>query len=283
METWRGYGSLSGLSGAFWNPATFSDNGESQLIAATVGTGATPAGQYLGLWLDMPNPASERTGYEARFTGTNSTATAYQVELSKWTAGTRTVLASTSGFSLPVGTTIALSETAGGTLTLWSGTGTSMSQVLTATDSTYTSGYAGLEVNGGAGTLYNFKAGRMDLTAPNTTISSGPSGVVQPENVSFTFTATEGATSFECSLDGAAYSACTSPKAYPGLVSGSSHTFKVRAVDSVGNQDETPAERSFQVVSLPIATTSAATSVKSTEAALHASVNPNGAETTYQF
>jgi len=283
MEGWRGYGSNSGLSGAYWNPATFSDNGESQLIAATVGTGATPTGQYFGLWLDMPNPASERTGYEARFTGTNGTATAYTVELSKWVAGARTVLASSSGFSLPVGTTMALSETANGTLTLWTGTSSAMTQTLTATDTTYTSGYAGLEVNGGAGTLYNFRAGRMDLTAPNTTISSGPSGVVLPENVSFTFTATEGATSFECSLDGAAYSACTSPKAYPGLVSGSSHTFKVRAVDAVGNQDETPAERSFQVVVLPSATTNAATSVKATEATLQASVNPNGAETKYQF
>jgi hypothetical protein len=283
LEGYRGFGSNGGLEGAYWNPATFSDGGESQLIAATVGTGATPAGQYLGLWLDMPNPGSERTGYEARFTGTNGTATAYQVELSKWVAGTRTVLSSTTGFSLSAGTTIALSETAGGTLALWSGTSTSMSQVLSSTDTAYTSGYAGLEVNGGAGTLYNFKAGKMDLTAPNTTISSGPSGVVQPENVSFTFTATEGATSFECSLDGAAYSACASPKAYPGLASGSSHTFKVRALDAVGNQDETPAERSFQVVALPSAITTAATAVKSTEATLHASINPNGAETKYQF
>ena len=279
---YRGYGG-TGLSGAYWNPGSFSDGGETQLVAATVGTGAMPTGQYLGLWLDMPSPGSERSGYEARFTGTNGTATAYQVELSKWAAGTRTVLGSTSGFSLPVGTTIALSETTGGTITLWTGTSSSMTQTLTASDSTYTSGYAGLEVNGGAGTLYNFRAGALDLTAPNTTIQSGPSGVVLPEGVSFAFTASETGATFECSLDGAAYVVCSSPQPYPGLVSGSSHTFRVRAVDAVGNQDETPAERSFRVVLPPGVTTNAASGVKSSEATLQASVNPNGAETTYQF
>jgi hypothetical protein len=282
MGGYRGFGSSSGLAGAYWNPASFSDGGESQLIAATVGTGATPEGQYLALWLDMPNPASERSGYEVRFTGTNSTSTAYKAELSKWIAGTRTVLASSTGFSLPVGTTIVLGETAGGSLAVWTGTST-MTQALAARDTTFSSGYAGLEVNGGAGTMYNFRAGRLDLEAPNTTISSGPSGVVQPENVSFTFTSSETGSTFECSLDGVAYSACSSPKAYSGLASGSSHTFKVRALDAVGNQDQTPAERSFQVVLLPSAITTAATAVKPSEATLHASINPNGAETKYQF
>jgi hypothetical protein len=282
MGGYRGYGATSGLAGAYWNPTSFSDNGETVLVSGVVGTGATPEGQYLALWLDMPFPGSERWGYEARFTGTNSTSTAYKVELSKWVLGTRTVLASTSGFSLPVNTTMTLTETSGGSLTLWTGT-TTMTPVLSANDSTYTSGYAGLEVNGGAGTIYNFKAGRMDLQPPDTTIQSGPSGIVSPANVSFAFNSTETGSTFECSLDGAAYSACTSPKTYPGLSSGSSHTFRVRAVDTAANQDATPAERTFQVLSPPIVTTTAATGVKANEATLHANVNPNGGETTYQF
>ncbi len=280
MGGYRGYGSSGGLAGAYWNPTTFSDGEGTALVAGTVGTGSVPSGQYSALLLNMPNPSSARSGYEARFAGTGL-ATNYTVELAKWVSGARTVLASTTGFSLPVGTTIALTETAGGSLALWTGT-TSLSAVLSASDSTYTSGYAGLEVNGGAGTVYNFRAGRIDIQAPDTTITSGPTGTVPPANVSFGFTASESGSSFECSLDAAAYSACSSPKAYPTIASGA-HSFRVRAVDAVGNQDATPAERSFQVLQPPTAATAPATGVGASTATLKANVNPNGGETTYQF
>jgi len=45
---------------------------------------------------------------------------------------------------------------------------------------------------------------------------------------------------FECSLDGAAFSACASPVDYNGLAEGS-HTFSVRAVDIAARPDPTPA------------------------------------------
>jgi hypothetical protein len=279
---YRGYGSNGGLEGAYWNPTSFSDGGETVLVSGKVGTGSPSASEYLAWWLDMPSPGSVRSGYEARFTGVNGSATNYKVELSKWTSGTRTVLASiSSGFSLPVGTTVALSETSGGSVALWTGT-SSLSPLLTANDLTYSGGYAGLEVNGGEGTIYDFRAGRIDIQPPDTTIQSGPSGVVPPQNVSFTFTASEGGSSFECSIDGGAYSACTSPKSYASLAAGA-HTFRVRAGDAVGNQDGTPAERSFEVANPPTATTGAAVGVGENEATLHGSVNPNGVATTYQF
>jgi hypothetical protein len=280
MGSYRGYGSSGGLAGAYWNPTTFSDGEGTTLVAGAVGTGSVPSGQYSALLLNMPNPSGARSGYEARFTGTGS-ATNYTVELAKWVSGARTVLASTTGFSLPVGTTMALTETTGGSLALWTGT-TSLSAVLSASDYTYTSGYAGLEVNGAAGTVYNFRAGRIDIQAPDTTITSGPTGTVPPASVSFGFTASEGGASFECSLDGAAYSPCSSPKAYPTIASGA-HSFRVRAFDAVGNQDATPAERSFQVLQPPTAATAPATGVGASTATLKANVNPNGGETTYQF
>ncbi|MDQ5808241.1 MAG: right-handed parallel beta-helix repeat-containing protein [Actinomycetota bacterium] len=82
----------------------------------------------------------------------------------------------------------------------------------------------------------------VDTVAPNTTITSPlPSGTASP---SFTFTSSESGSTFECSMDGAAYASCTSPKAYSNLAAGS-HTFRVRARDAAGNVDATPAEQAF--------------------------------------
>ncbi|MGH8972545.1 MAG: DUF7594 domain-containing protein [Acidimicrobiia bacterium] len=85
-----------------------------------------------------------------------------------------------------------------------------------------------------------------DLTPPDTVINSGPSGTVRADSVSFTFSATEAGSSFECSLDGAAFVVCSSPRTYPAL-SNAMHTFDVRATDPSGNTDPTPATRVFNV------------------------------------
>jgi len=81
-------------------------------------------------------------------------------------------------------------------------------------------------------------------TLPETSISSGPSGPTRQTSASWGFTGTAGA-SFECKLDGANWSACTSPKTFTGL-SGGSHTFLVRAVGDAG-EDPTPASRTVVV------------------------------------
>ncbi|WP_082282730.1 Ig-like domain-containing protein [Myxococcus hansupus] len=86
----------------------------------------------------------------------------------------------------------------------------------------------------------------VDTTPPDTTLVSGPSGTVSTANATFAFTATESPATFECSLDGATFTACTSPQAYTGLAEGS-HTFAVRARDAAGNVDSTPATRTWTV------------------------------------
>ncbi len=86
----------------------------------------------------------------------------------------------------------------------------------------------------------------VDATAPDTSISGGPTGTVNSAAASFAFSATEAGASFECKLDGGAYEACTSPRAYSGLSNGS-HTFSVRAKDAPGNVDATPATRTWTV------------------------------------
>ena len=86
----------------------------------------------------------------------------------------------------------------------------------------------------------------VDATEPETTINSGPAnGSTSNNSPSFAFSSEAGAT-FECQLDGSTWATCTSPRAYTGL-SGGQHTFSVRAKDTNGNQDSTPASRTFTV------------------------------------
>jgi hypothetical protein len=88
----------------------------------------------------------------------------------------------------------------------------------------------------------------VDATAPDTTITSNPPAVTTSSGASFSFTGTDSAgevLSFQCSLDNAAFTACTSPSTYTGL-SSNQHTFRVRAVDAAGNVDATPATYRWQ-------------------------------------
>lgn len=94
----------------------------------------------------------------------------------------------------------------------------------------------------------------VDAIAPDTTITSTPPNPSASADATFTFSGTDsllGTTLlFECSLDSAAYSACTTPKTYTGLSDGS-HTFAVRAKDAVGNVDPTPASYTWTINTTP--------------------------------
>ena len=106
--------------------------------------------------------------------------------------------------------------------------------VFPATAGEYVATYAG----GGGGRP-------VDVTPPETTIGNGS---VTGSSATFAFSASEAGARFECSLDGGAFAACSSPATFSGLAAGP-HTFAVRAVDAAGNADPTPATRSFTVVS----------------------------------
>jgi hypothetical protein len=75
-----------------------------------------------------------------------------------------------------------------------------------------------------------------------TSLRSGP-GIT----TSVAFSSNDGASTFECKLDDGNFEPCTTPKEYPGLVEGSSHTVEVRAVGTAGNADTTPASRTWTV------------------------------------
>jgi hypothetical protein len=94
----------------------------------------------------------------------------------------------------------------------------------------------------------------LDTISPDTTILTNPTNPSNSNNTSFTFFSEVGAT-FQCELDGVGYSSCLSPKSYTGLLDGV-HTFKVKAIDGVGNFDLTPAEFTWTIItSNPVPTT----------------------------
>ena len=84
----------------------------------------------------------------------------------------------------------------------------------------------------------------LDVAAPQSAITGGPTGTVTDATVTFDFSADESAT-FACSLDGGAFASCTSPFTAGPLANGP-HTFGVRATDVAGNQ-EAAVTRSFTV------------------------------------
>jgi PKD repeat protein len=87
---------------------------------------------------------------------------------------------------------------------------------------------------------------RVDATAPVTAITTGPAVSVHSGPVAFGVGADEDAT-FECALDGGAFSSCATTYRAEDLSLGE-HVFRARATDRAGNVDATPAERRFSVV-----------------------------------
>lgn len=88
-----------------------------------------------------------------------------------------------------------------------------------------------------------------DATAPSTSILSGPAAgsTFSGTTATFTFDSDDDDVSFEVKLDGGAYGAPSGPgnkHVLTGL-SAAAHTFYVRATDSAGNVDASPATRAF--------------------------------------
>ncbi len=90
----------------------------------------------------------------------------------------------------------------------------------------------------------------IDQSNPSVSITAQPAAVTNSSSASFTFSGTDtgGGTvaGYECSLDSAAFSACTSPRALTGLAAGA-HNWRVRAIDTAGNVTATPASVSWTI------------------------------------
>jgi hypothetical protein len=73
-------------------------------------------------------------------------------------------------------------------------------------------------------------------TVPPPTITSTPANPTNQTSASFSFTDAQAGVSFLCQVDGAGFSACSSPVAYPGPLTPGSHSFAVKAQDATGNE-----------------------------------------------
>jgi alpha-tubulin suppressor-like RCC1 family protein len=90
----------------------------------------------------------------------------------------------------------------------------------------------------------------VDAAAPETTLTGQPILLTTDTAATFTFNGTgtlSGLAGYQCQLDGGAFAACSSPQPYPGLAAGL-HTFRVRAVNSAGTVDASPATYTWQVL-----------------------------------
>ncbi len=88
----------------------------------------------------------------------------------------------------------------------------------------------------------------VDSTPPETNIVSGPSGDTPTPEATFDFDSNETDVAYECSLDGAPFTTCSNPTILLALSEGE-HTLLVRARDSSGNVDPTPASSLWRVLS----------------------------------
>jgi len=110
--------------------------------------------------------------------------------------------------------------------------GTYEFDVTKAADGTYT-----LSLNQSYSGLNSSKTSvtwTLDTIAPTPSISSTPPATNLNTAASFAFTSNESGSTFNCSLDGAAYSSCTSPVTLATLTN-ASHTYAIEAVDIAGN------------------------------------------------
>ena len=113
----------------------------------------------------------------------------------------------------------------------------------------------------------DYEAGLEDVTPPETTITSGPDGTIDYNDVSFNWTGSDDVTptsqlvySYKLENYDSDWSfwASNTSKSYNDLSNGN-YTFKVKAKDEAGNEDLTPAERSFTVLVDLIVTNPSAT------------------------
>ena len=82
------------------------------------------------------------------------------------------------------------------------------------------------------------------VATPDTAILTTSPGTTFDTSLNVAFGSAYPGATFQCSLDGASWATCTNPRALTGLGAGT-HTFRVRALNSANEADESPASLSL--------------------------------------
>jgi hypothetical protein len=92
---------------------------------------------------------------------------------------------------------------------------------------------------------FSFTVRNAPSTGLETNVDAGPS-LTNDATPEFYFSATEPGSTFECAVDGGSFAPCVSPTTLAAQADGQ-HVFYVRATDSGGTTDPTPAAHAFTV------------------------------------
>lgn len=150
------------INGAYWwnyTDGRTGDTGSGDGVGATIKAGPGGSGHYFSLWLNMPKPASLRTGYQARFLETSPGK--YEVTVSKWFAGTQTVLASQAGISIPPNSRVELVHQADQWVEVWASASEFFEPLVIEEDTSYMSGYFGLDAASNEVRLTDLRGGQL--------------------------------------------------------------------------------------------------------------------------
>lgn len=120
----------------------------------------------------------------------------------------------------------------------------------------------------------------LDITFVDTVITSAPPLFSNTPNPGFSFSSPSTAATYQCKLDTGQWVVCSSPKAFTGLPEGP-HTFSVKATDSLGATDSTPAIYSWTIDTIPPETniSSAPPSLSTTSGATFSFTSPDAGAT----
>jgi len=150
------------ISGAFWTVGGVADTGAGTAVSATtVRAPSAFQSRYCSLWLNVPDPATTKSGYELRVAdGGFTPGTSVLLTLLKWQDGKATTEVKKQFGRSPNGR-FALVEKRG-ELSVWAATTTGVfTQLLTGADLSFSAGFTGVEGFGSACRLRDFKAGPL--------------------------------------------------------------------------------------------------------------------------
>ncbi|MBN1206591.1 MAG: adhesin, partial [Myxococcaceae bacterium] len=147
--------------------------------------------------------------------------------------------------------TVRLNDSVVGTATADEAGGWSLTPATPLADGPYTAVAVAADPAGNTSPASDSVRFTIDATPPDTTITAGPSDGTLDTTATFDFSANEAGVTYECSLDGAAFAACSDPVTFQELAVGE-HTLQVRALDSVGNMDATPSSATWNIQAPPI-------------------------------